>query len=1224
MFLQVSSLTTGVNEFTGGTGNDSFTAGTTTIQGLDVLAGGEGTDTFLLSDTGAADYAMPTFKATGIEKVSVTNEAASAGSTGSKEKAVVTVGALKNGQTLTVAGQTLLATKDLTAAEVAAALATADVTGANEVSSPAGDWVLSGDLSASYIKAAGTNTDEVVYTAAAVGNSANLAVTGNSVANAPQVNILTLGNAGTVDTSDVYSVVVNGQTVTAAAIAAATTASAASAVATAINAYLGKNIATSIGSTIQVISSDPISIGTFTDPTTGPGQTATTMANALAPSVQTIDMGGTPASTPAALTFTMNGKAITTAVPTANTTAAAATAVANAINAEYGAVIATVGNDSTPTPVVDKITIDSGVLGLAISNPAQAGGSLSNTLATTTTSNGLLTTDAPVIAITDGSAAVAASKYTTTVGGGTFTGATDFINDKSTANVAFTGLKAGQTVTVQADGLMTHGTTSAAYGATVTSADLVIDGGTKGGAITLTGTGISSATITSQGAALTSTGKLGTNTTGAISAFEDAISTQGTLTINADSNLTIVGGLSTDAETLTLKGAGSVAIYNSTATAAAAVGGAGNLDTIDASGLTGATGVTLQLNSGTLAFTGSEGADTVSTEALGVTAAINGGGGLDSLVITDLTDLDTVAEGAKYSNFEVIYVPGNFAASLVPSAVSHVLLAAGSISGLTATQAASQTIATGAGAATASYALANSTGKADVLGLTLAASAAKVTTSLATSLTANGFETINIGNSVSSSAAPGTASTSTIGNIIADKVTSIVLTGTAFTLGDISNTTLPVSIDASALTGDRATTDPKGLTTTGNATTGSVITGSDYNDTFNIGAEGQTFNGGDGDDTFVIGSTDPAALLAADGTTDLVVSGGADTASVTAGRDVLRISDSTATDAVTLTDANFTYVSGMEELNFTNTGNLSLTIGGSFNQAFADGARITNTAQVDAKTYTINGGLASSSLDVRLTGTNLVGNGAGEDITITTGSANDKVTVTAAAFTGAGSNADGGSITISTKDGDDVISVTTGTLLAQITSEAIQITGGKGADKITIVKANGTAGTNPAPSTDVKSQADFIIAEGDSIFGTHDTITGFDAGITSGSKLSDLLDFEGTGAVSDFSNSNDYGVIKSHSLSGGLVKFDDVGSYTEELIISSSNVADVIGYLNLNTDDADVVAFQYDSNGDGVSDNTIVYHNGVVTDSAVELVGVLLAGLNSTITTTTDNVAVIA
>jgi len=144
------------------------------------------------------------------------------------------------------------------------------------------------------------------------------------------------------------------------------------------------------------------------------------------------------------------------------------------------------------------------------------------------------------------------------------------------------------------------------------------------------------------------------------------------------------------------------------------------------------------------------------------------------------------------------------------------------------------------------------------------------------------------------------------------------------------------------------------------------------------------------------------------------------------------------------------------------------------------------------------------------------------------------------------------------------------------------------------------------------------------LFGTHDKITGFDAGISNGSKVSDLLDFAGTGAVSTFSNTNDYGVIKSHSITTGLVKFDDAGSYTEELIIGAGNVADVIGYLDLNTADNDVVAFQYDSNGDGVSDNTIVYHNGAVYNSAVELVDVLLSGLSATITTATDNIAVIA
>ena len=51
-------------------------------------------------------------------------------------------------------------------------------------------------------------------------------------------------------------------------------------------------------------------------------------------------------------------------------------------------------------------------------------------------------------------------------------------------------------------------------------------------------------------------------------------------------------------------------------------------------------------------------------------------------------------------------------------------------------------------------------------------------------------------------------------------------------------------------------------------------------------------------------------------------------------------------------------------------------------------------------------------------------------------------------------------------------------------------------------------------------------------------------------------------------------------------------------------MSDAIGYLNANTSNKEVLAFLYDSDSNGANDATMLYHNGVATDSLVMLVGI--------------------
>ncbi len=137
------------------------------------------------------------------------------------------------------------------------------------------------------------------------------------------------------------------------------------------------------------------------------------------------------------------------------------------------------------------------------------------------------------------------------------------------------------------------------------------------------------------------------------------------------------------------------------------------------------------------------------------------------------------------------------------------------------------------------------------------------------------------------------------------------------------------------------------------------------------------------------------------------------------------------------------------------------------------------------------------------------------------------------------------------------------------------------------------------------------MAAGDSgtTIATMDRITGFDLGVNTGSIRADTLNFEGTAAVSAFTDSADVGVIMSHTFAtAGIVTFDDIGTFATALIINSSNIVDVVGYLNANLAANGTAAFLYDSDSNGVNDGTMVYHQGStlasVADDMVFLVGV--------------------
>ena len=790
-----------------------------------------------------------------------------------------------------------------------------------------------------------------------------------------------------------------------------------------------------------------------------------------------------------------------------------------------------------------------------------------------------------------GAAVVNTAGAADTVDATKFGGATSFENDVSTSQVDFTGLTAAQSVRIIGNGTTTNGATTVAWGATVTSGTVNISGGTTAGAITTSGTSLVSNTVNSTGVA---------NTVGALTLGAAVTS----LTLNATTNLTTGAITNTGAAaltTLTINGAGAVDI------SAGAL--QSTVTTVNAAGNSG--GVTVLLGSAqTNKFTGGSGNDVVTTGAVLTTGTADGGAGTADVVDVgaNVTHINTTALAAKYTNFEVLRINGIMDMSLFPTYTAVQLSGpTNSITNMTATQAANVQARADIGNTTLT--LATATGTSDVLTITAGlgnttATAVNNATSI-TTLTATGFETINLIANPSSTVALGAAGrTSSITAISNSSLTGVNLSGTAWTLGDIASSKA-TAWNASALTGNGASTSV-GLTlsATGAAFAGSVVTGSSLRDDVTMNSTtGVTFNLGAGSDYF----TTTAVLLTPSGAaTDNTINAEGGTGD--------RLTLTADTGAVTATDTTFTKVTGFEALRLAGAAtDISVTgLGAGFLSAFATGVTVTDVAtQSDGEAYTWASGLYSQNVNLTHV-TDAVGTTSAANQSITTGAGTDTIVLTASSFTGATAGVTQGQIAVSTGAGADTITVGVGTLDTAATARAVTITGGTGADIISITSVNGTAGTG------VLANTGFVIAAGDSTTTAYDQITGFklsDIG-GAGGKVSDLLDFAGTGAITTYGATAATGytaaeltvAVTAAGANGGLTVFG--GSAASGLTLAQK-IAAIQSVVNITNGDT---CFFIDTG------NTYVFNNNSAGDSIVQLVGVGTVGrLIVTNDATTDN-----
>ena len=1161
-------LTSNIDNNTGGAGRDIFQGTDSTLQANDVLVGGAGVDTLEYVDSSNSGTAMPGVSLSDIEKISVRNLSGNAATAASTETAAVEFKTLAGYEKLTLAGLTYTAgAQGATPTQLATAFS-----GGISIASNAGGAVgavLSGTISG-YTAAAGGTVTSTKFTADSTGNKTDLAATGTGSSATESVSVLTFAT-NPANSDNKATLTFEGETITSTKATAATAAGLkiiVNSLADQMNTISGTKCAY-VDSTELVIVVKDKTVGNFNMLGTTP---ATTLSQKLAATKSTYTLGTNPDSTAADTTAVyVNGEVLTTGTLSANTPEAAGAALVTAINTHVGR---TVASFVTGT---DIMTVDGEGQGLHLAAIA-VGSTVTSNIATTTGSLGSSVSAAPTVTVTQGSAAVSANTSTTntqTVDTSLWTGVDEYKNFASTNPVKFTGVAENDKLIVESVTTGTGATTDIQYAAAVVKGDTVgtleLASSSNAGTITIgdsSGTGIETLNITA-------TGKNKVSSIVSKGAKTVTLAASGATDVTISSDVASKG-------TLTITGAGKVTL-NTLDTA---------FDTVDASGNSGGIVVT-DVDAAETVYTLSTGDDKFTTAADGFATsdkfAVAAGDGTDTLVVTAAADLDTSAEAARYTGFETLSVSDSQDVSLI-SGITGLEMAAdtsGVLSGVNSSAAENITV-TGSQATAFTVTLVNATGSADVVSLDLKSSTSTTNVDIA-GLSIIGVETLNVAGSTGTAA---TDSDVAFGSGGATTLKAVNFTGTADMTISGANTAKAITFN-STTTGD--------VTVSGAFIKASTLTTGSGKDLITVSTNmGSTYNTGAGNDTI----TAAFGKLVATGSDDHVIDAGA-------GTDTISISD---TGAVTLIDNHFTNITNAEKLVVVGTGSLSVTTGAAVKTAFSDSLTFTGPTHVDNSTITWSGGLYTGDQILTFDGDALVFGAASEDIAITTGAGNDTVkTGTDSTLVGIGNAAAGSTMTISTGAGNDTIEFGYGTLVTQSTGRIATITAGKGVD--TIKKTSGTNGEDH----DVNVTS-FVFADGDSVVGAYDTITGYEKAASDTNHHADILDV-GTGATVGTSiGSTDFGTLKSHSLSNGEVAFDDVSTYSAAVVINSSNLSDATGYLNANLETNTSVTFEYDSTGNGSADSTFVYTNLAATASSGDTLILLKSTLGNGLYADTESV----
>jgi Ca2+-binding RTX toxin-like protein len=336
------------------------------------------------------------------------------------------------------------------------------------------------------------------------------------------------------------------------------------------------------------------------------------------------------------------------------------------------------------------------------------------------------------------------------------------------------------------------------------------------------------------------------------------------------------------------------------------------------------------------------------------------------------------------------------------------------------------------------------------------------------------------------------------------------------------------------------------------------------------------------------------------GVQTIVTGDGADVITATTTAAINMIDVGAGNDIVTIlatTSGNYTIDGGAGNDTITGGAGNDVISGGIGNDALNGGIGNDSIDGGDG-TDILNGGLGNDSLNGGLGDDNLIG-GAGNDVlnggigidtayydTATLG-------VTVNLGLGASQNTVGAGLDtlvgIENLLGSSFNDTLTGSSLANV------LNGGNGADLLI-----GGLGKDSYILTETVAATDTVrIAAGDSVVSGFDVATGFKLGTGNSSVGIDKLDLANTSIAANVARVDgaDSGVIHSHSISSGIISFDDVNAYSTPLSITATNLANVLSYLQANITGGNTVAFVSGA-------DSYVFQDGGLNDTLVELVGV--------------------
>lgn len=361
--------------------------------------------------------------------------------------------------------------------------------------------------------------------------------------------------------------------------------------------------------------------------------------------------------------------------------------------------------------------------------------------------------------------------------------------------------------------------------------------------------------------------------TGTASTIADLVAADATaLNISGDAKVTLTAQTMAGVKTITVTNTGGASLGTALANDVLFVGGAG----ADAISI-GATTKAINMGAG-------DDVVTLSSATLGSGGTLNGGDGKDTLVAN--TNGSSFIADPAFGGFEVLRVAGASAQG-AHNANGFTELEIGATAGASSfTNVAANvglTVLAGPTSGT-TVTLANATGTADSFNLTLKSDASLT----AGSVTLAGVETVNITNTDSLTTTASGINTNTL-TLVADSVTSIVVTGNAGLNLTGSTYAKVTNFDASGITG--AAADAAALAVTyvsGNTTI----------------AENVTIKGGSGNDSLTGSATANDSIFGNDGADTLVYTGGADVFTGGAGADTFDVNAvGTKTAFLTVADA---------------------------------------------------------------------------------------------------------------------------------------------------------------------------------------------------------------------------------------------------------------------------------------------------------------------------------